>query len=152
MIYKISKKYSDVVGALFTISIGLLSLFEASNYSLGTINNMGPGYFPVALSWLLIILGVMLFISNLLRKNGSEITPLPNIFSIFLIGGGVLSFSFLIESHGIIPAIFSAVFISTFASCNINIIRSLIVSVVTSMVCALVFIVILGLPIKVFTL
>ncbi len=147
-----SRNTPDLIGALFTIGVGIFTLVESTNYRLGTINSMGPGYFPQILSWLLIILGGALLIITLLSKEAKAPLSIPNFFSILAVGIAILSFGLIIENHGLMPAIFSAVFISTLASKNINILRSLFLSLITASVCTFVFIYVLGLPIKVIAL
>ncbi|MEO8676949.1 MAG: tripartite tricarboxylate transporter TctB family protein, partial [Casimicrobiaceae bacterium] len=58
-------------GLLF-IAFGLAAIVIGSNYALGTAARMGPGYFPLILGILLIVLGSALAL-RALRLNGPPI-------------------------------------------------------------------------------
>lgn len=145
-------KLPDLLGAGFAIVLGLFVLFESSHYTLGTLRDMGPGYFPRMFSVLLIILGALLALAALLSKDTAERISLPRLGSVIFIGAAFISFALLIDRFGMIPAVFSAVFLSTFASSNVRIGRSLVLSAATACACAALFVFALGLPIKVFAL
>ena len=52
----------DVIGGLSTVAVGIGFLTMGTDLEFGTARQMGPGYFPVVLSSVLIILGLALAI------------------------------------------------------------------------------------------
>jgi hypothetical protein len=48
-----SPRYRDHCGGLILILIGLSAAFQGRSYQVGTIDNMGAGFFPVALGIIL---------------------------------------------------------------------------------------------------
>ncbi|MEQ4539088.1 MAG: tripartite tricarboxylate transporter TctB family protein [Billgrantia sp.] len=51
-------------GALFT-AIGLGAMITARNYPMGSIDRMGPGFFPMVLGAIMAVLGIVLVLKNL---------------------------------------------------------------------------------------
>jgi hypothetical protein len=49
----------DFVGGLVFVFFGAGALFMARNYRIGTAFRMGPGYFPVVLASLLLVIGLL---------------------------------------------------------------------------------------------
>jgi hypothetical protein len=47
----------DFYAGLFFFFIGIVTVLEARGYSVGTARNMGPGYFPILLGYLLLMIG-----------------------------------------------------------------------------------------------
>lgn len=142
----------DLLGAALAIALGLYAYVESRGYEMGDLRAMGPGYFPRAISFGLIGLGVLLAITTLRGEATRFGDDRPPLSSILLIGASLLAFALLVERNGMGPAIFAAVFLSTFASENRNIPRSLLLAAITALVCVGLFIYGLGLPIKAFSL
>lgn len=46
-------------GALMVL-LGLIAANDGTHYPIGTLRQMGPGYFPIALGMLLIVLGMLI--------------------------------------------------------------------------------------------
>lgn len=64
-----SRDIRDILGGLFLICLGLFAAFYAQRYELGSLQRMGPGYFPVALGVILAILGVFVLVPALFRQG-----------------------------------------------------------------------------------
>jgi hypothetical protein len=50
----------DTISGLLTILVGILFALVSWTYNIGTATNMGPGYYPLLLSILLVALGFLL--------------------------------------------------------------------------------------------
>ncbi|WP_454829796.1 tripartite tricarboxylate transporter TctB family protein [Paraburkholderia xenovorans] len=109
----------DYYGGALLLVIGLYVTFVGRTYEVGTLNQMGPGYFPVTLGVLLSMLGIIVALG---ARRGSTDSPeatdhneaprtadwrgwLCIIFS-------VIAFVVLGQYCGFIPASFATVFIS----------------------------------------
>ncbi|MFL6796050.1 MAG: tripartite tricarboxylate transporter TctB family protein [Xanthobacteraceae bacterium] len=97
-------------GAVFLL-IGIGGLYFGSDLSFGTSSRMGPGYFPLLLSWLIIGIGVIVAIRGLTMSGPSveRVQLRPMLFII----AAILAFGFLIESIGLA---LTALVLTVFAS------------------------------------
>jgi putative tricarboxylic transport membrane protein len=59
----------DIVAGLLFIVIGVFFKYHSQTYSLGSVSNMGPGYFPDLISTLLLVVGIVLTIKSLIWKS-----------------------------------------------------------------------------------
>jgi hypothetical protein len=104
----------DYYAGALMILIGLVSAFDGSHYALGSLRQMGPGYFPVALGVLLIFLGGLIAGTSAAGGPESEEAALPHSewrgWSA-IIAGPVL-FIILGKYGGMLPATFACVFVS----------------------------------------
>lgn len=148
----IRQRLPDLVGAALAIALGAYAWIIATDYTAGTLREMGPGYFPRLAAGGLILLGLLLALTTLKSPPSRFGGDRPEWSSVLLIGAALVSFALLIERNGLFPAIFVAVLLSTFASDNRNISRSVILAALTAGTCVLVFIYGLSLPMKVFAL
>src|SRR5579871_2648101 len=98
-------------GALMVL-IGAIAANEGRNYQLGTLQKMGPGYFPVALGALLILLGIL--IAGTASTGGGEEESLPHAEwrGWFCIIAGPALFILFGRYFGLLPATFACVFVS----------------------------------------
>lgn len=62
------------IGALY-LAIGTLGLFIGRGYSFGTTARMGPGYFPLVVSGLLVVFG-LIAIARSCSRAGPPVGPL----------------------------------------------------------------------------
>ena len=65
MIYNMRDRMPDLIAASLAVVLGLFTLYESSGYDMGSLRDMGPGYFPRILAIVLIGLGLALVISTL---------------------------------------------------------------------------------------
>ena len=54
------ERQSETASGLLCLAIGGLTLFEANRYSIGTLGNMGPGFYPAVLGGLMCLVGVLI--------------------------------------------------------------------------------------------
>lgn len=94
----------DAVGGLALIAIGLFfALHGQSNYTIGELRSMGPGYLPTVLGYVLAVLGLLLLVASL-RQAPERIGPFAwRSFVAVLIGIGV--FAFVVERFGMVPGV-----------------------------------------------
>jgi hypothetical protein len=97
------------------VLLGLGTLVQASRYQVGTLEMMGPGFFPRVLGGVLLAIGVLISVS---ASRVSKDLQVPEEFGspdwrgwLCIILGG-LSFIGLAQTTGLFPATFACVFIS----------------------------------------
>ena len=62
------KSGKDFWAGMLYLSFGLYFAIYARNYNMGTALRMGPGYFPIVLSWMLVLLGVAVIARSYFTK------------------------------------------------------------------------------------
>lgn len=94
-----------VCGAIF---IGLGAFFALQSYGLeiGSAFRMGPGYFPLVLAIILVLLGGVIFIRST-RIQGEAIGAIA-WRGIFFILPAPIFFGLTVRGLGFVPALFSA--------------------------------------------
>lgn len=124
-----SARSGDIVAGLFIILIAVGGAWQAASYSLGTAGRMGPGYFPMALSGMMLIIGVLiLFVERLPQSQQDGFDP--RIFRpILTILAAMLAFALMIERFGLIPSVFVTSMVSSMAERNFKWLRAVIVAV-----------------------
>jgi hypothetical protein len=100
-------------GALMVL-LGLIAAHDGTHYPMGTLRQMGPGYFPIALGVLLILLGILIA-GTAAGGERSDEDEVPFHFEWrgwFCIIAGPALFVFFGRYSGMLPATFACVFVS----------------------------------------
>ncbi len=118
-----NKWTKDHAGGALMLALGVAVVVAGLGYDVGTLREMGPGYFPVVLGALLAAIGAAMLASTR-RAPSSDAAPQPPAEMAHLAGpvvqwrgwlcivGGVLSFVVLGEHGGLVPASFVSVFVA----------------------------------------
>lgn len=140
----------DVASGLMFIGVGAICLFLMDGFEFGTTARPGPGFFPIVLSALLILIGIAVSSWGLLRQRNliAQIALRPLI----LITSAVCIFAFCIEPLGLVPSIILATFTATFARPNYGLHQRILLAVGLSAVSAILFVVALNLPIALWSI
>ncbi len=96
-------------GTMF-FTIGASAIYIARSYPFGSTLRMGPGYFPIVLSAILILFGLFVMVRGL-RK----VEPMKGNWSIralITLPLSIVVFGVLMDLAGFIPALMALVFIS----------------------------------------
>jgi len=110
----LSRIKRDYYAGALMVLIGLVAAVDSRHYTMGSLRQMGPGYFPVALGALLIFLGILIAGTASTGGGDSEEATLPHSEWrgwLCIIAGPVL-FIILGKFTGMAPAIFACVFVS----------------------------------------
>lgn len=97
------------------ILLGLGAALEGQHYNIGTMRQMGPGFFPVALGVLLVLIGITIAGTSLagVADDGEGVLPAePDWRGWLCIIAGPLLFIILGKYGGLAPATFACVFVS----------------------------------------
>jgi hypothetical protein len=108
------KNPKDFWTGLLYVAFGAFALWIARDYPIGSAGRMGPGYFPTALSAILMGLGTYIFVKGLTREGA----PLGRFAwrAAFLVIGATGVFGFLLERAGLVVALLVLIFGSALAS------------------------------------
>ncbi|CAG9232640.1 putative Uncharacterized 16.3 kDa protein in TAR-I ttuC' 3'region [Paraburkholderia sabiae] len=109
----------DVVGGVLISGFGVaVAAHSLSAFAIGTLSQMGPGFFPLTLGVILMLSGVSVAIKGYLsapRASKEAASRPPEWRAWFLICLGTASFVVVAKYAGMVPATFSIVFISALA-------------------------------------
>jgi hypothetical protein len=135
--------HKDVVGGVLIAGFGVaVAAHSLSAFSIGTLSQMGPGFFPLTLGVVLILSGVAIAVKGHLSapRTTKEATRHPPEWRAwFLICLGIASFVVLAKYAGMVPATFSIVFISAFADRKNNWRQALFLALAMALVSVVVF-------------
>lgn len=134
-------------GILFIV-FGGGAVLISSEYPMGTAGRMGPGYFPVVLGSMLVLIGLIALGRSFVLK-GEPVGRLV-IKEIILVLAAVCLFGFTVRGGGIIPAVFLLVLISSYASAKFRLIPMMIMAAGSAVFCWVAFVYLLGLPLQAF--
>lgn len=136
-----------VCGALF-IALGLIFAYESWMLDMGTALRMGPGYFPLFLALLLLVLGIVIVIQAT-RVQGELVGPIAWRGMLLILPAPIL-FGLTVRGLGFIPAVFLTALFASFASLRMKPLTALILAVAVTIFSYLVFSRGLGLPFRSF--
>jgi hypothetical protein len=102
----------NLIGALIVLVGGLALVAGALTYPVGTLQRMGPGYFPMVTGFVLAGIGVGLVIESRSATSTIPRVPLRPIVAVF---AGLLWFALTIERFGLAPSILGLVVLTSLA-------------------------------------
>ncbi|MBX4861486.1 tripartite tricarboxylate transporter TctB family protein [Rhizobium sophorae] len=132
-----------ICGALF-VATGAFFAIQSLGLDLGTSVRMGPGYFPLVLAAVLVLLGAIIFIQAL-RVEGEPIDPFAWRGMLFILPAPVF-FGLTVRGLGFAPSLFLTAFIACFASQKMNVFFAIVLSLLLTIFSVGVFSYGLGLP------
>lgn len=135
---------TNLICGLVFIGAGLFFAIQSLGLKIGTSFRMGPGYFPLLLAGLLVVLGLVIFIQSF-RKEGEPIGALAWRGMLFILPAPVI-FGLTVRGLGFVPSLFLCAFIACFASHRMNVTWALILSLSITVFSVAVFSYALGLP------
>ncbi|QTG16888.1 tripartite tricarboxylate transporter TctB family protein (plasmid) [Agrobacterium tumefaciens] len=138
----------ELASSLALILIG--GTFVASSLltlDMGTTFKMGPGYFPLVLASLVILIGFVLFVSALTGQGSFkvEVAPARAVLAIIL---APILFGLTVRGAGFIPAVAVATLSASLASPDLNLKPIIVISFGMTAFCVAVFIYGLGMPVR----
>lgn len=102
----------DVIGGLCLFALGTAILSIALTYQVGTATRMGPGYFPMMLGGIMMVLAILITISGFRNAGGGEpveISWRPMFAVLLSVAGFMVGLAF----GGLLPAVVLTVAISS---------------------------------------
>jgi putative Ca2+/H+ antiporter (TMEM165/GDT1 family) len=138
-------------GALMVLC-GLLAAQDARHYAIGTLNQMGPGYFPLALGILLVILGIIIAgtAGSGTDEKDHEQYPHNEWRGWFCIITGPALFIILGKYGGMVPATFACVFVSALGDRETTLKAALILAAGITVSGVILFAYLLKIPMPIF--
>jgi len=146
-----SERNRDILAGLALVAIGGGAAVRAGTHlHLGSLSNMGPGFFPTMLGAALALCGVLVAILSLLRGAGPGMAARVNLRAILCIIGAVAVFALTIRPLGLVLSGFLAVVAAGFADPETKPRTLFLLAIGLSGLSWLIFIVALGMPLSAF--
>jgi hypothetical protein len=139
----------DVLAGLVFIGFGLAFSVGATAYEIGTALRMGPGYFPLVLGGLLVVLGVVIIAKGFVVGEGAEIGPVPWKAALLLVGALVF-FGATVRGLGVAPSVFVTALVAGFAGRGRGLVAPFVIAAGLTVASVVIFIVALQLPLPLF--
>jgi hypothetical protein len=146
----------DYYGGALMVIVGLAAIYAAIDYHVGTLTEMGPGFFPMALGALLAITGVLIAFSARHGQTGKA-SPghghhhgLPDLRGSASIILGTVAFVLCGHYFGLIAATFAITFICALGDRENTLRAALVLPVIMCIVAWLVFSVLLQVQLPLF--
>lgn len=135
-----SINYKDLIGGGLMLLLGIGAAVQAAQYQVGSLRDMGAGYFPLALGIILAVTGVLIMLAGLRTAAIAHAAKLrPEWRGWFCICAGMVAFAILGRYGGLLPATFACVFIAALGDRKNSLLGSLVLSVAMAAVCFVVF-------------
>jgi len=133
-------------GAVF-VAFGLAFATTASTYEVGSGLQMGPGYFPLALGGILVLLGVLIAAKAFVSPETGELGPVPWRAAALLVAA-ILFFGFAVRGLGIVPTLFVSVLLAALAGPKVRVVPALVIATSLTVLSVVIFIYLLQLPLR----
>lgn len=140
----------DFVSGVLLSGIGAAGLFFGRGYPVGTAEQMGPGYFPTVLSTGILLVGLVLIAKSLV--SGDQLMERVHLRSVGMVVLAMVAFGLTIERAGLVVATFLLVSIGALGGHEARLREILLVYVGLTAAAAALFVVGLGLPIRILPL
>lgn len=134
----------DVIAGLIFIGFGLAFAIGATAYEIGSTLRMGPGYFPLAVGVLLVLLGIAIIGKGFLAGEGAAIGPIPWKASLLLVGA-IVFFGLTVRGLGLVPSLFVTALLSGFAGHRPGVVLPVVIAAGLTVLSVLIFVVALQL-------
>jgi hypothetical protein len=137
-------------GAIF-IAIGLLYAGIAwQSLPMGSALRMGPGYFPIVLSGLLIALGGLIAARGILAGRVEPRSARVPWRGVIMLSLATIVFAAFFDDLGMLPGVFLSTLLATLSSPKIRLRAGVVTSICIAVFCTVVFSYGVGLPVPIF--
>jgi hypothetical protein len=137
----------DFFAGLVFIGFGAIGLIVGRHYPVGTAARMGPGYIPMVLSGLLLLLGGVIVARSFLmtpdRVSRMAFRPL------ILVSGAAVVFALLVDSAGLVLSTAALIILSRLGSSDFSPWEILMLVLLLTGLAVSVFVLGLGLPMSI---
>ena len=140
----------DLAAGLFLILVAALALIFSASLPVGRLLNMGAGYVPRLLAWTLGGLGVLVAARGFTTDQPAEAGALTEWAwrPLLALTAAILVFAFLLDPAGLVLCVLITVAVSGLAAEGITLRQSLAVGAALATLSAVLFVVGLGMPLR----
>lgn len=135
---------ADLAAGVLFVVIGAAFGLTSLGLEMGSTLRMGPGYFPMLLSILLVLLGLAVCVTAF---GSVHIAAEPYAWRgmVFILGAPVF-FGLTVRGLGFVPSLFLTTLLAAFAGLHLKPLQAVLLALAVTLFCTLVFSFALGLP------
>jgi hypothetical protein len=114
-VFESIQRHRDYYAGALLLLIGLSTVYQSSRYDVGTLAEIGPGFFPMVMGVILAACGLAIAFSQSAAAgddHDADTLGRPEWRGWACILAGILAFILLAHNAGLFPATFACVFIS----------------------------------------
>lgn len=137
----------DVCTGALLMVIAIVALAYIRTLAIGTVLDMGPGYFPFGLATVLLGMGLILMIKGVL-VGGAPVERFP-MRPLFFILVSFAAFGALLERAGMVVAVLAQVGIAALASRETTVLETAVTAVGCAAATSVLFVWVLRMPVSV---
>ena len=137
---------TDFFSGLLLAAIAVFALIYVRTLEIGTVLQMGPGYFPLGLSLILLGMGLVLIVRGVV--SGGPPVETIHLRPLFFVLLSFALFGILVERAGLICAILAQVLVAHFGSRETRLVESLIIGVGLAAASSVLFVWLLKIPVS----
>jgi hypothetical protein len=100
---------------------------------------MCPGFFPLVLGGILVLLGIAIAVKGFAAGEGGDIGPVP-WRALVLLTAAILFFGFTVRDLGLVPALFVSVLLAALAGRGVRLVRAVVISAGLTALSVLIFV------------
>lgn len=142
------RDYTDIVtGAVLALFGAFIVVYALNSMQLGTLNQMGPGYFPVMVGTALAGFGIAIMVPAFFR--GGTVEPVEWRSAITVLAS-VAAFALLVRPLGLVPAICAQLLVASLAEPVFRPVPLIVMAITLPAAAWLIFDVALGLTLVMF--
>jgi hypothetical protein len=138
--------FKDLAFGLFLIALALIAFGATGSLAVGTASDMGPGFVPRALAWIILGFGGAFLVTGLVKARAP--IPVPAWRPVVAILASIALFAVLFAKLGLIAACVGAVVVAGMAAAPVRWLQLIVFGIVIAAFSALLFVKGLGLPFK----
>ena len=136
------QRHRDYYAGALLLLIGLSTVYQSSRYDVGTLAEIGPGFFPMVMGIILTGCGVAIAFDQSAAaddEHDADTLGRPEWRGWACILGGILAFILLAHNAGLVPATFACVFISAMGDRTMNLRNAAVLALAISVFGVLLF-------------
>ena len=138
-----ARKDDLLAGTIFT-GIGLAFALTAATYDIGSPLRMGPGFFPLALGGVLVVLGVAIVVKSFVAGHEGDIGPVPWKALVLLLAA-LFFFGYFVRALGLVPTLLVTVTMAALAGRSVKVVPALVIAACLTALSVVIFVVLLQL-------
>ncbi|OZI37734.1 tripartite tricarboxylate transporter TctB [Bordetella genomosp. 10] len=126
------------------VLVGLGAIYGGTDYHIGSLSHMGPGFFPAAVGGLLVLTGILIAISARSgapaeQVPGGHAHGMPDVRGGICILLSIVAFIIIGEYGGLLPATFAITFIASLGDRKNTILQAVLLSLAMVVIAIVVF-------------
>lgn len=141
---KLKINRTEMWSAALMLLIGMVTVVGSTNYKIGELARMGPGYFPLILGAILMVLGLLIALtppaeSVIVEDEDFKLAFLAQLKTWVLVIAAVVAFIVLGKYGGLVIATFAMTFVAALADKANSLKACLVLALVLTAITVLVF-------------